>query len=442
MALTPPDRSYRALLAVPALPRVLLGMTIARVAGGMVSIALVLFTLTEYGSPVLAGVVTFASIMPGMLVAPIAGALLDRHGRARLVILDYLVAAASLGLIGVLALADALPAPLLVLIAAAASLTQPLSLAGLRSLLPILAPVHLWERANAVDSNGYVVATLLGPPIAGALVGFLGGPVALIGTGLVFAIAAAVLVGMPDPRTATDSTGRLLLDAWLGLRYTLRHPTLRALAVTISVANLSGGMLNVVVPVIILDKLGAGPLAVGVAWATMGLTGMVAAFVFGRIDSHGREKALLVWPQMGVAVATASLLLPTGLVGIVVALGAIGLLAGPSDIGLFTIRQRRTDPAWMGRAFAVSMGLNFIGFPIGAAVGGAWVETTVAGTILFGVVCSAAAALLGLLLIPQDGEPVGETSRVQISEMDRAQVGETSRALVGRAEPGPPPLDP
>ena len=51
----------------------------------MVSIAIVLFTLTEYGSPALAGLVTLASILPGLLVAPIAGALLDRHGRMRLV---------------------------------------------------------------------------------------------------------------------------------------------------------------------------------------------------------------------------------------------------------------------------------------------------------------------------------------------------------------------
>jgi hypothetical protein len=39
------------------------------------------------------------------------------------------------------------------------------------------------------------------------------------------------------------------------------------------------------------------------------------------------------------------------------------------DIALFTMRQRRTDPAWIGRAFAVSMALNFVGFPIGAATG-------------------------------------------------------------------------
>ena len=55
-----------------------------------------------------------------------------------------------------------------------------------------------------------------------------------------------------------------------------------------------------------------------------------------------------------------------------------GFLNGPMDVALFTLRQRRTDPAWMGRAFAVSMALNFVGYPFGAAIGGALVGLGVA----------------------------------------------------------------
>ena len=61
-------------------------------------------------------------------------------------------------------------APLLLLIAAGNGFTWPLSTSGLRSLLPLIVPRPLWERANAIDSNGYVIATLIGPPAAGALV--------------------------------------------------------------------------------------------------------------------------------------------------------------------------------------------------------------------------------------------------------------------------------
>lgn len=195
-----PDASYRGLLDVPKLGRIIVSMQISRIAGSMVSVALVLFVLAEYDSPVLAGIVTFASVFPGLLVSPIAGALLDRHGRTRLIILDYLVALAALVLIGLLALADALPAPVLVAIATVSSLTAILSHTGMRSLFPILVPRHLWERINAVDSNGYVGATILGPPIAAALVTLFGGPVALLVIGLAYGAAAVALLGAPIRR--------------------------------------------------------------------------------------------------------------------------------------------------------------------------------------------------------------------------------------------------
>ena len=92
------ERSYRALLGVPGLPRILVSMQLSRIAQSMVGVTLVLFTLAEYHSPALTGVVTFVSVFPGLLVAPIAGALLDRHGRTRFVILVYAVAlVASIG---------------------------------------------------------------------------------------------------------------------------------------------------------------------------------------------------------------------------------------------------------------------------------------------------------------------------------------------------------
>ena len=63
-------------------------MQLVRIAQSMVGVALVLFSLTRYGSPTLAGLVTFAGIAPGLLISPIGGALLDRHGRTRLIRLD------------------------------------------------------------------------------------------------------------------------------------------------------------------------------------------------------------------------------------------------------------------------------------------------------------------------------------------------------------------
>jgi len=130
--------SYRALLSVPSFPTVVLSTLLSRVAGQMSSIALILFILTRYHSPALAGLATFLSIFPGVLVSPLAGALLDRHGRKRLIVIDYLFAMLAWVTIGTLSLAHQLPVPLLLVLTGLQAVTAPLSQTGLRTLFPLL----------------------------------------------------------------------------------------------------------------------------------------------------------------------------------------------------------------------------------------------------------------------------------------------------------------
>jgi MFS family permease len=414
----PVDRSYRALLQVPTIRRVLLSMQIARVAQSMVGVALVLFTLDRFGSPAFAGLVTFASIFPGLLISPVAGALLDRHGRIRLVLLDYVVALMAMAVIGILALVDALPGPLLILIAVVSSLTSILSHVGLRSLFPILVPEPLWERVNAVDSNGYVVATILGPPIAALLVALLGGPLALVIIGLAFGVAAAVLVGVPDPPSPTASTGRILADAWAGVAYTWRNRTLRGLGFAVTFGNLSHGMTAIVLPLLILERFGLGETVVGLVFAVSGVSGMASAFLFGRMDTRGREWSLLVWPMVALVPTVGLLLLaagqasvPIGLALVVIEMALVGLLIGPMDIALFTVRQRRTDPAWMGRAFSVSMAFNYLGIPVGAAVAGLLAHSSIeAAIVVLGIGGALASAVAAAFLVPRDDPAAREVA--------------------------------
>ncbi len=414
------EPSYRALLSVPTLGQMILGMQVARIAQSMVGVLIVLFTLTRYGSPELAGIVTFASVFPGIVLSPVAGALLDRHGRTRFVILDYLIAGLSLVLIGALALANMLPAAVLVAIAALSSLTLALSQTGLRSLFPILVPEHLWERANAIDSNGYVVAQILGPPLAAGLFAVAGGPFTMFVIAAFFGVAAILIVGVADPVTDTASTGSLLGDAWQGLVYTWHNRTLRGLGFAISTLNLAGGAITIVIPLLILNRLGLGEAAVGIPFALSGIAGMASAFYFGRLDSRGREWRMLVLPMLGM-VGGVALLLPVGAAGgsggpsidpafgfalIAASMVVTGFLNGPLDIALFTVRQRRTDPAVLGRAFAVSMAFNFLGYPFGAAIAGALAARSLTAAILIAVAAAGVAALFAATMIPRtdDGD--------------------------------------
>ena len=376
-------------------------MLLARTATTMVQLILVLFALERFHSPGLAGAVTFLALAPGLLMSPIAGALLDRHGRVKLMVVDYVVAASALALIVGLGAADVLSEVLLLAIVTVMSLTFPLSTTGVRTMFPLIVPRPLWERANAVDSNGYVVSSIFGPAIAGALVATVGSIWALALTAAFYAVAAVITVPLRDPLGRVPHGG-LLADAWAGLVYTWRNTTLRGLGISVSTANIANGLFYIGLPVFVLSRLGGGPAEVGQLFALMGVTAAVSVLFVGRVGTEGRERPFLAGAMLLTGAGYALVLFSPSLLVAALVMAVVGLATGPFDVVLFTLRQRRTDPAWLGRAFAVSMSLNFIGFPVGSAIGGAVAPISLELAFIAAVGLEAIAAVLSFALIPQE----------------------------------------
>jgi MFS family permease len=407
----PEDRSYRALFETPDLGRIVVAMQLARIAQSMVAVVLVLFTLNQFDSPELAGIVTFASTAPGIVLSPIAGALLDRYHRIRLIRLDYLVAMVTMLLIGGLSLAGLLTPLALIVIAAISSITGPLSQTGVRSLFPLIVPERLWERVNAVDSNGYLIASIIGPPLAATLFVILGPQASVISIGVPYAVATLFLLGVREPVLNREPTQHLLQDTIEGVRYAWNNRTIRGLIFGIGTLNVASGILTIVIPILILNRLGASEIVVGVAFAISGVAGVASTLAFGRIDSRGIEWRMLVYPMVFMVPGYALLLLANsepavampaiGLLLIGLTMLIFGLMNGPLDIGLFTIRQRRTDTAMMGRAFAISMALNFSGFPVGAVLAGLLAERSLDLAIAAAVIASAIGVLFTAVLVPK-----------------------------------------
>jgi hypothetical protein len=105
----------------------------------------------------------------------------------------------------------------------------------------------------------------------------------------------------------------------------------------------------------------------------------------------------LVLPAAGVLGGMAPL---GGLILLTLMMFLFGLLNGCVDIAMFTVRQRRTDPAWMGRAFAVSMAFNYMGFPVGAAIAGILVTVSLPAAIWISVASAVVAAISAAVLVP------------------------------------------
>lgn len=285
-----------------------LAACLSRLASRMFALVIVLYVLQRFDSPVLAGWVVFASMAPGLAISPLAGALLDRMGAAKAIVIDMAVSAGLLLALAVLDGAGAVTAPLLLAFVAIYSLTAPLGTAGVRVLIPRLVPGEALDRANALDTSSFALISVTGPAVAGVLFGFAGPQAALLAI-VVLYIAATIslvpLVRRPSARGATPS-GSLVRGAWAGVLYVVRNASLRSLAISYALFQVGWGILVVVVPVVVMRELGAGAIAdsaIGGLWAVAGLAGGLGALYAGHLSTVGRERQFIAIGTLATAAA-------------------------------------------------------------------------------------------------------------------------------------------
>ncbi len=399
-----PVTSYRALFAVQGFPRLAFATILVRAASSMWQLALVLFVLQRYGSASLAGLAVFLAIAPGVIVSPLAGALLDRFGRVKLMVADYAVSAVALGLIVVLANMRA-PLPAILVLVVISSIMNPLGTAGSRSLFPMVVPPHLWDRANAVDSMFYMITTVLGPPLAGAITAFVSAEAAIGATAVVFVLGAIALAGVRDVPPTREITRTVLQEARDGIGYVLRNRSLRGLAVGMSVVNLGQGILLVGLPVVVFERLHADASVVGGLWSVMGVVGVGVGLAAGKLGSAGRERSMLVVGILVIAAGLTLVAFASSLPALIGGVVCIGAGSAVMDVALFSLRQRVTDPEWFGRAFAVSMHLNYSGIPVGSAISGPLLAVSTPFALIVAVAFALAAAGLTFVMVPSS-EPL------------------------------------
>ncbi len=395
--------SYRQLLSVAEFPRLTLVSLLARLANAMLQGALVLFILEKFRSPQLAGLTILLASAPGLFVSPVAGVLLDRIGRTKLILFDYAFAGLLLGLMIWLSLSGVLTPWFLLPLVTLGSLTRPLSSTGTRALLPTIVPQHLWDRANAIDSGEEELANVIGPSLSGIFVGLLGGQNTLLIIALMFGLASITLIGMKEiPPKTSGQIGTVVRDSLHAVVYVFKHQTLRGLVLTFLAGNTGYGIFVIGLPVLILARFGNNTFIVGAAWAVMGVASILSVFLMGFIGTEKKERVAITVGMLLFALGTVIVILANTLVVLFVGIVVIGLHGGPISVSVSSLRQRRTPAAWMGRALSISLSLNAVGMPLGAAISGPIIAySTPVALVLTALLC-VVAGLVVLVVVPKE----------------------------------------
>lgn len=386
-----------------------LAACLSRLAGRMFMLAIVLYVFDRFESPILAGWIAFASVAPGLVVSPLAGALLDRLGAAKAIVIDMVASAVLVFALAAAGLAGTITAPLLLALVTLYSLTSPLGSAGIRVLIPGLVPKDALDRANALDTSSYALINVLGPAVAGVLVGFAGAHATMLLISLLYGLASLSLASLARRTVARHAAAprSLVREAIAGVAYVVRHVSLRSLALSYALYQVSWGILVVAVPVVVIKELGSGATGdsvVGGLWAIAGVAGGLGALLAGHLRTTGRERQFIAIGTLLTAVAIYPVSATSGLVGLVIGLTLVGFLEGPIDVGVLSLRQRRTDPGWLGRVLAVSMSFNMSGLPLGSAIGGLVVAQSPSLAFAIAALASLLSAAAAYALVPTSAD--------------------------------------
>jgi hypothetical protein len=109
---------------------------------------------------------------------------------------------------------------------------------------------------------------------------------------------------------------------------------------------------------------------------------------------------MLVIGILGIGAGIGAIAIAYSLAGLIVGVVLVGLASSIMDVALFSLRQRVTDPAWFGRAFAVSMHLNYSGIPVGSALSGPLLAISTPFALAIAVGFALVAAGLTYVMVP------------------------------------------
>ena len=331
---------------------------------------------------------------PVVVLAPVAGLLVDRLEARGLLLVVSLLQAAVAGAMAFALDSEAAILALAALLGTGFAVAQPAEF----SLVPVVGGDEALTEVNGLVETARYVGMTAGPALGGLIAALGGTELAMVvnaATFCVVALAALRLHARRQPQPAGDTPDR----ARDGVVYLFRDRTL-ALVLSVVFVSLLFMTASATAEVFFLrEDLGVGDIVYGLVF-TAWTMGMVAGalFVARRVPATAMGVGVLI----AVAVQGAGLGLPT--VWLVVPFGAAmwfvgGLGHGTKNVLARTLIQQRVPARLHGRAFAAYNGLRN-GAELVALAGGGVLVSAIGGraTLAIAGAVPVVAALVGLAL--------------------------------------------
>jgi MFS family permease len=356
------------------------------------------------GSAMLLGILGFAGQIPTFLLAPLAGVLVDRWDRYRVLVVTQVLAMVQSGLLAGLAIAGVIQVWHVLALSVFQGFINAFDMPARQSMVVQMVEDRA-DLPNAIALNSSMVngARLLGPAAAGVLIAAVGeGWCFFIDAASYLAVIASLLLMRVERRVRAPRSTDVLHEMREGFRYASGFAPIRAVLLLLAVVSLMGMPYMVLLPVIAREVLRGGAGTLGALTAASGLGALAGALYLA-----SRRSVL----GLGHVIVASSAAFGIGLVGLsrvgvvwlalpmmLVTGGGMMLQMAASN----TILQTVVDEDKRGRVMSLFAMSVFGTVPLGSLMAGALASRMGAqNTIMVGGVACVVAAVVFLRALPE-----------------------------------------
>ena len=339
-----------------------LGQTVSMVGTWMQFVAQGLLVLKLWDSAFALGALNFANATPSLVVLLFGGVVADRADKRLILLLTQTVMLLLAAAIGVLIITDHVQYWMLIVATIALGLAFGYDLPAAQALMPELVPPEKIGQVVALNSSMFHGTRMVGPALAGILIGAFGLATAyFLNAASFLAVILSLLIIRYRPAAGRAGHGTSAIDGLkAGLRHARGRPNLQALLLLTALNCIFVfPVAAILVPFYVKNVLRAGPAVLGLMFTAGGLGSMLGALALIWWSGHRRVER--IWLGFLIAPVGLTIQALTREPAVAIIVQGFVSFAFSSQLGLIlTMIQESTPGEFRGRVMSLH-GITFNG---------------------------------------------------------------------------------
>lgn len=343
--------------------------------------------------------------VPGIVLGPVIGNILDLSSPKQIVIRANILLGALFLAIPILLHLHLLPESTLLALVLAAGCLTPFTTVGWMVIVPRIVSVDDLGTANAIAEAIWQGAAMIGPMVGGMMIAATGVSLSITLDGISFWVAACCvsLLRMPNASAKSPKPNARLgiqgfwFETLSGFRTMRRIKPVWWITIGSVILNAAYGQLEISLPMFAHHQLSRGAVLLGTLWTTYFIASLVGASLSALMPNERRKGIRMSLMCVGYGLSYLPMIwLPcVWMVYLAMALG--GLLFGGYPPLARTVVQGLVPENQRGRILGIRSAIIAMGMPIGSYISGTLQQWTSASTIIG---CTGAiVTLVGLISI-------------------------------------------